>query len=93
MLSTLYQNTPHVLTTSLKTDLSPDELKQESLVMTKQWQLIQSGVDRRLIKLVKQSLYVTFKLYGKVVNTSFNKTEGSTVPATTATPYPSPNSN
>ena len=46
----------------IKADLSPDERKQESLLMTEQLQLIQSGVNHKLIKLGKQSLYVAFKL-------------------------------
>ena len=68
-----------------------------TLLMNERWQLIhdQSGVDRNLIKLGKQSLYVADKLYGKVVNlrSSFKQTEGFTVPATAATPLSSPNSN
>ena len=40
--------------------------------MKKRWSLIQSGVDRKLIRIKKSSLYIQDTLYGRVENFSFH---------------------
>ena len=57
---------------TIKPDLSPKEREIDKLLMKKRWSLIQSGVDRKLIRIKKSSLYIQDTLYGRVENSSFH---------------------
>ena len=57
---------------SIKPDLSPREREIDALLMKKRWSLIQSGVDCKLIRIKKSSLYIQDTLYGRVENSSFH---------------------
>lgn len=53
---------------SIKPDLSPANRKIEALLLKERWQLIESGVDRRSIKIRGSNIYVNNQLHGKVVD-------------------------
>ena len=56
---------------SVKPDMSHAQRLQESLLMRERWQLIQSGVSRKSIRLRGDCLYVSQKLHGRVSNSKF----------------------
>ena len=51
-----------------KSDLSPQEQNINSLLLKERWSLIQSGVQRKSIKLRADTILVNGKLHGKVSN-------------------------
>ena len=57
---------------TIKPDLSTKEREIDKLLMKKRWSLIQSGVNRKLIRIKKSSLYIQDTLYGRVENSSFH---------------------
>ena len=59
----------------IKPDLPPEERAIESELLKQRWSLVQSGTDRKAIKIKKPSLYVHNKLYGTVKNSRFYKTD------------------
>ena len=56
---------------SVKPDMSSAERKKHSILMQERWDLIQSGVLRKDIKIRGDSLYVSNKKYGCVLNSKF----------------------
>ena len=54
----------------LKPDLSQQERFTESLLMKERWKLIQSGHDRKVIKIRNSSIFVNGHLHGRVSNNS-----------------------
>ena len=50
--------------------LKPDRLV-ESLLLKERWSLIQSNVDRKLIKIRNNKIFVKKKLHGQVINSTF----------------------
>ena len=52
----------------IKPDLSPQERLCESLLLKECWKLIQAGIDRRHIKILRPSLIVSGKVHAEVVN-------------------------
>ena len=56
---------------SVKPDMSSAERKKYSILMQERWDLIQSGVLRKDIKIRGDSLYVSNKKYGCVLNSKF----------------------
>ena len=67
----LSNNSSYPSTISIKPDLSPEERSCESKLLAERWHLIQSGVDRKSIKIRRPSIYVNGKLHGKVRNSVF----------------------
>ena len=55
----------------IKPDLSPADRKIQSLLLTERRKLLDSGTDRSSIKIRKSSLYLNGKLYGSVVDSTF----------------------
>ncbi len=56
---------------SIKPEMTPNQLKIESILMKKRWVLIQSGITRNVIKIKGTSLYVNNLIIGSVVNFEF----------------------
>ena len=55
----------------IKPDLTPEEGERDSVLLKERWSLIQSGVDRRDIRIRDSRLYVKNKLYGHVNKSEF----------------------
>jgi len=55
----------------IKPDMTREERHAESLLLKERWSLIQSGLDRRAIKIRFNKIFVNNKLHGQVVNSSF----------------------
>ena len=55
----------------MKPDLSPEERKVDTILLKHRWSLIQSGVDRKDIKLSANRLYVKHALYEIVKDLTF----------------------
>ena len=53
---------------SIKHDLSPTERQIESTLLKERWQLLQSGVDRKSIKIKGPNIFVAGKLHARVTN-------------------------
>ena len=51
---------------SIKPDMTQAERTIESLLMKERWRLIQTGIDRKSIKIQAANIYVNNKLHGKV---------------------------
>ena len=56
---------------SVKPDMFSAERKKHSILMQERWDLIQSGVLRKDIKIRGDSLYVSNKKYGCALNSKF----------------------
>ena len=56
---------------SIKPDMSPNEHRHESILLKERWNLIQSGVSRKCIRLRADCLYVRNKLHSRVCNSKF----------------------
>ena len=56
---------------SIKPDMSPNERLHESILLKERWNLIQSGVSRKYIRIRADCLYVRNKLHGRVCNSKF----------------------
>ena len=69
---------------SVKPDMSHAQRLQESLLLRERWQLIQSGVSRKSIRLRGDCLYVSHKLHGRVSESKF--VHASTVPSAPCDP-------
>ena len=54
-----------------KPDLSPAALTQESVLLGARWDLIKQDIDRRRIKIKRNSIYLDNKLYGSYNNSQF----------------------
>ena len=52
----------------IKHDLSPVERQIESTLLKERWQLLQSGVDRKSIKIRGSNIFVSGKLHARVTN-------------------------
>ena len=50
----------------IKPDMSPEELATERLLLKERWSLIQSGVEKKDIKINKDSLYIKHQLHATV---------------------------
>ena len=61
----------------IRPDLSRSERFQQSLLMQERWNLIQSGVSRKSIRIKGNSLYVSNKLHGRVSNSKFEHASAS----------------
>jgi len=59
----------------LKPDMSPAERLVESLLLKERWSLIQSGIDRKEIKICSNKIFVKQKLHGQVINSTYTPTQ------------------
>ena len=53
---------------SIKPDMSPKERSRDSTLMKERWSLIQSGTDRKYIRIHNSCIYVHNKLHGQINN-------------------------
>ena len=51
--------------------MNPEERKREAALLSEQWRLIDSGIDKRDIKLRESKLLVKGKKHGEVANSKF----------------------
>ena len=58
---------------SIKPDMSPDQRLQESVLMRERWSLIQTGTSRNHIRIRGNSIYVSSKLHGRVLDFKFER--------------------
>ena len=56
----------------IKRHMSPDERINESLLLKERWNLIQSGIERKSIKIQGTRIYANKKLVGQLSNFQFN---------------------
>ena len=63
----------------IKRDLSPIERRSESILLNEHWQLLQSGVDCKSIKIRGANIIVSGKLFARVTNGTLLK---ETTPST-----------
>ena len=61
-------DTPRV---SIKPDMSKEERLTESALLKTHWELINSGTERKRIKIRGKSLYLDNNLHGSVVNSKY----------------------
>ena len=57
---------------SIKPDLSLQDRKAKAILLHERWKLIQSGIERKSIKLQNLSLFVNNRPYGKIINGVFS---------------------
>ena len=55
----------------IKPDMTREERHIESLLLKERWSLMQSGRDRRAIKIRSNKIFVNNRLHGQVVNSSY----------------------
>ena len=53
-------------------DLSPEKMLREATLLKERWNLIQSGTERKLIKIRNDSILVSCKVYGRLVGSASN---------------------
>ena len=63
---------------SIKADLTQEERRRDALLLAERWRLLQSGVDKKLIKIRFSGLYVRGKKYGEVVDGCFKLCKSQT---------------
>ena len=77
---------------TFKSDLSRQERQIEAILLKERWRLIQSGLDRKTIRIRNNSLYVKDKLHCKVENETLITINETTLPSpVTATTTPAIN--
>jgi len=59
----------------IKPDLSQEERQIESLLLKERWVLIQAGTERKAIKIRGTKIFVSNKLHGQIINSSFVSSE------------------
>jgi len=52
----------------VKPDMSQEERLVESLLLKVRWQQIENGIERKLIKIQNNKIYIQNKLHGQVIN-------------------------
>ena len=63
---------------SIKADLTQEERRRDALLLAERWKLLQSGVDKKLIRIRFSSMYVWGKKYGEVVDGCFKLCKSQT---------------
>ena len=51
--------------------MSQEERLVESLLLKVRWQQIENGIERKLIKIRSNKIYIQNKLHGQVINSVF----------------------
>ena len=57
----------------IKPDMSPVECANESTLLKECWSLIQTGYNRKQIKLSSTCIYIDGQIYGEVINSEFKR--------------------
>jgi len=65
----------------VKPDMPPEDRVIESTLLKERWSLIQSGHNRKQIKISKNHIYLNGHLHGKIVNSVFQRIENNTLPS------------
>ena len=55
----------------IKPDMSHEERLIESLLLKERWSLIQSGIERKVIRIRANKIFVKNKLHGQIIDSSF----------------------
>ena len=81
----------------VKPNLYPEERLKEVTLLKERWNLIQSGTERKLIKIRNNSILVSGKVYGRLVGSAFQLSSPSDLASITTLPSnrslsPDPNS-
>jgi len=63
--------------TTIKPDMSQEERKTESILLSQRWSLIQSGVNKKDIRIKNATLYVKGKKHGHVVDFEFRESSSN----------------
>ena len=58
--------------------MSKEERDTESILLSERWKLLQSGIDRKLIKIRIKQIFVNNQLHGSVHDSKFTKINIST---------------
>ena len=76
----------------IKPDLPPDKRAQEKILLKERWNLIQSGVDKTLLKIKRSSLLVKGSTFGHVKDSVFVRLDQASelVPGTPILGFPVP---
>ena len=61
----------------IKPDMSAEERQMESLLLKDRWALIQSGIERKDIRIRSNKIFVHNKLHGQITNSSLVLTQSS----------------
>ena len=48
-----------------------EERQTESLLLKERWTLIQSGIERKAIRIRSNKIFILNKLHGQIINSSF----------------------
>ena len=75
----------------IKSDMTPEERKTEALLLHERWNLIQQGVDRKVIKICNSQIFVNKLLHGKVIDFKYIQSS-SNLPSSTSTNSTAPDS-
>jgi len=67
----LYNRSKAPSGTQIKPDMNREERKKESLLLSEQWNLICSGIDKKDIKIYGSKLFVKGQKYGEIINSVF----------------------
>ena len=57
----------------IKPDMTKEKGDTESMLLSERWNLIQSGIDRKLIKIRNKQIYINNQLYGSIQDSRFTK--------------------
>ena len=63
---------------SIKADLTQEERRRDALLLAERWRLLQSGVDKKLIRIRFSGMYVRGKKYGEAVDGCFKLCKSQT---------------
>ena len=55
----------------IKPDLIPEQKAQEALLLKQRWQLMQSGISRKAIRIPGNKLYVNNYIHGQIINLEY----------------------
>ena len=70
----------------VKPDLSPEERLREATLLKDRWNLIQSGTERKLIKIRNNYILVSEKVYGRLAGSAFQLSSPSDQASITTLP-------
>lgn len=73
----------------IKPDLPPEERACDTALMKERWRLIQSGLDKKVIKISHSKMYVNRKLHGEFDGTKFVKASSEATRSSPLSPYAS----
>ena len=57
--------------------MSKEERDNESILLGERWNLIQSGTDRKFIKIRNKQIFVNNQLHGSILDSKFSKVNTS----------------